>query len=132
MDTLPRWLQYGDQVSLVSRADLYRPGDEPGDRPIFYVVAGMVRLEYTLSGSRFPLYLVPDSVFGLVEALAECRRLSRVLTTERTILYRWDLEGFFTAAGVSWELALNATTCLTRELRILNAEFEDRLGAGGR
>jgi hypothetical protein len=67
-----------------------------------------------------------------VEVLAECNRLCRVLTTERTILYRWDLEGFFTAAGVSWELALNATTCLTRELRILNAEFEDRVGTGSR
>jgi CRP-like cAMP-binding protein len=132
MDTLPRWLQYGDQVSLPSRADLYAPGDAPGDRPIFYVVAGMVRLEFSLSGSRVPLYLVPDSVFGLVEVLAECSRLCRVITTERTILYRWDLEGFFTAAGVSWELALNATTCLTRELRILNAEFEDRVGTGER
>ena len=47
---------------------------------------------------------------------------------ERTIIYQWDLEGFFTAAGVSWELALVATTGLTRELRILNAEFGERLG----
>ena len=132
MDTLPRWLQYGDQFSLPSRADVYALGDPPGDRPIFYVVAGLVRLEFRLSGSRVPLYLVPDSVFGLVEVLAECKRLCRVLTSERTILYRWDPEGFFTAAGVSWELALNATTCLTRELRILNAEFEDRVGAGER
>jgi CRP-like cAMP-binding protein len=132
METLPRWLQYGDQVSLPSRAGLYGPGDAVGDRPIFYVVAGMVRLEFTLSGSRVPLYLMPDAVFGLVEVLAESTRLCRALTTERTILYRWDSEGFFTAAGVSWELALNATTCLTRELRILNAEFEDRVGAGER
>jgi len=132
MDTLPRWLQYGDQVSLPSRAVLYGPGDAPGEQSIFYVVAGMVRLEFTLSGSRVPLYLMPDAVFGLVEVLAESKRLCRALTTERTILYRWDSEGFFTAAGVSWELALNATTCLTRELRILNAEFADRVGAGVR
>ena len=132
MDTLPRWLQYGDQASLPSRAMLYGPGDAVGERPIFYVVAGMVRLEFTLSGSRVPLYLMPDAVFGLVEVLAESARLCRAQTTERTILYRWDSEGFFTAAGVSWELALNATSCLTRELRILNAEFEDRVAAGER
>ena len=30
------------------------------------------------------------------------------------------------------ELALGASTCLTRELRILNAEFEDRVGTGAR
>jgi hypothetical protein len=29
---------------------------------------------------------------------------------------------------VSWELALVATTGLTRELRILNAEFGERIG----
>lgn len=130
MDTLPRWLQYGDQVSLPARAPLYATGDAVGDRPIFYVVAGMVRLEYLFAGARVPLYLMPDSVFGLVEVLAECPRHCRALATERTILYRWDAEGFFTAAGVSWELALNATTCLTRELRILNAEFADRAGDG--
>ena len=48
---------------------------------------------------------------------------------ERTICYTWDLEGFFTAAGVKWELALAATTGLTRELRILNAEFGERFRA---
>jgi hypothetical protein len=46
---------------------------------------------------------------------------------ERTICYTWDLESFFTAAGVSWELALASTTGMTRELRILNAEFGERL-----
>jgi CRP-like cAMP-binding protein len=132
METLPRWLQYGDQISLPSRAEVYAADAPPGERPVFYVVAGMVRLEFLLSGSRVPLYLMPDAVFGLVEVLAESPRLCRALTTERTILYRWDLEGFFTAAGVSPELALSATTCLTRKLRILNAEFEDRVGTGGR
>jgi CRP-like cAMP-binding protein len=129
MDTLPRWLQYGEQISLPSRAEVYAPGAPPGGQPVFYVVAGMVRLEFTLSGSRVPLYLMPEAVFGLVEVLAGCGRLCRALTTERTILYRWDLEGFFDAAGVVPELARYAMTSMTRELRILNAEFADRVVA---
>ena len=58
--------------------------------------------------------------------MSRCGDITQAM--ERTILYRWDLEGFFTAAGVSWELALLATTGLTRELRILNAEFGEKLG----
>jgi len=77
--------------------------------------------------STFTLWLPPDGIFGLVEPLAECDRLSVVQAMERTICYTWDLEGFFMAAGVSWELALAATTGLTRELRILNAEFGEKL-----
>ncbi len=130
METLPRWLEYGEQVSLPSRATVFSRGDPIGDKPIFYLIAGLVKLEFDLGGRLMPLYLVPDGLFGLVEPLAQCPRLSLAMTTERTLLYRWDLEGFFTASGVHWELALNATTGLTRELRILNAEFEARVGGG--
>jgi CRP-like cAMP-binding protein len=132
MDTLPRWLEYGEQVSYPSRATIFARGDSMGDRPVFYLIAGLVKLEFTLAGEATPLYLVPDTVFGLVEPLAECARLSEAVSTERTLLYRWDLDGFFTAAGVYPELALSATTALTRELRILNAEFEARAGRGAR
>jgi len=135
MDTLPRYLQYGEQVTRASRSILYRAGDPVGEKPVFYVIAGLVKVEYPLRESRFTLWSPPDSIFGLVEPLAESGRLCVVQAMERTILYQWDLEGFFTATGVSWELALAATTGLTRELRILNAEFGERLGilqGGGR
>jgi hypothetical protein len=46
---------------------------------------------------------------------------------ENSILYRWDREGFDVASSVSWELALETITGMTRTLRILNAEFGDRL-----
>lgn len=128
MDLLPGYLQYGEQTSFPSRASIYRTGDSVGARPVFYVIAGLVKVEYPLREGVFPLWLHPDSLFGLVEALAECPRLSVTQSMEHTICYTWDLEGFFTAAGVSWELALAATTGMTRELRILNAEFGERLG----
>ena len=127
MDILPRYLQYGEEFSVPARSCLFSPGDAPKEKPVFYIVAGLVRIEYPLRAGKFPLWVAPDTLFGLVEPLAECARLSAAHAMERTILYRWDLEGFFTAAGVSWELALVATTGLTRELRILNAEFGEQI-----
>jgi CRP-like cAMP-binding protein len=134
MDALPRYLQYGEQVIFPSRASLYRTGDPIPEKPVFYIIAGLVRIEYSLSGRRLPLYAAPDSLFGLIEPLAESDRLCVAQAMEKSIVYRWTLDDFFTAAGVSWELALNAITGMTRELRILNAEFGERLGAreGGR
>jgi len=135
MELLPRFLQYGEEISFPSRSPIYRSGEPVRAKPVFYVVAGLLKVEYPVRDATFTLWLPPDSIFGLVEPLAECARLSVVQTMERTICYTWDLEGFFTAAGVSWELALAATTGMTRELRILNAEFGERLGLlekGGR
>ncbi|HVP18364.1 MAG TPA: hypothetical protein VMU36_05155 [Spirochaetia bacterium] len=128
MEELSRFLQYGEEVTFPSHELIYGVGDPVGDKPIYYVIAGLAKLEYPLSASSFPLWITPDTIFGLVEPLAECARLGAVQSRERIILYRWDLEGFFTAAGVSWELGLAAITGLTRELRIMNAEFGERLG----
>jgi hypothetical protein len=129
MDNLPRYLQYGAERIVASRNVVYGAGDPIGDTPVSYIVAGLVKVQYPLRDSSFTLWLHPDSIFGLIEPLAECNRLCVVQPMERTILYQWTLEDFFTAAGVSWELALMATTGLTRELRILNAEFGERLEA---
>jgi hypothetical protein len=135
MELLPRYLQYGGEISFASRSLIYTPGSPAGEKPVFYVVAGLLKIQYPVRDSTFTLWLPPDSIFGLVEPLAECPRLGSVQAMERTICYAWDLDGFFTAAGVSWELALAATTGMTRELRILNAEFGERLHeleAGGK
>jgi CRP-like cAMP-binding protein len=129
MEALPNSLQYGEKASYAAQDLIYAEGDPAGEKPIYYIIAGLIKVEYALSKSKFPLWLTPDSIFGLVEPLAETARLSQVRAMERTIIYRWDLDGFFSAAGVSWELGLTAITGLTRELRILNAEFGDRVAA---
>jgi hypothetical protein len=128
MNILPRYLQYGEESSHPARSVIYTAGDPVGEKPVFYIIAGLIKIEYPLSESIFTLWVHPESIFGLVEPLAGCARLCVVNAMERTIVYRWDMEGFFTAAGVSYELAKVATTGLTRELRILNAEFGERLG----
>ena len=128
MEARPTFLQYGEEITFPAHSQIFGLGDAVGDKSIYYVIAGLAKLEYPLSASTFPLWITPDNIFGLVEPLAQCARLCIVQAMERTILYGWDLEGFYTAAGVSWELAFASITGLTRELRILNAEFGERLG----
>jgi CRP-like cAMP-binding protein len=125
-------LQYGEQLRAEAGSLLYKPGDAVSGASIFYVVAGLVRLDLSLSGEdRLSVYLQPDSVFGLVESLLGCPRLTGAYCLESSILYRWDREGFDLASSVSWELAFNTITGLTQYLRVLNAEFSIRLRARG-
>jgi CRP-like cAMP-binding protein len=128
MEDHPHFLHYGEEVTFPAHEHIFSAGDPVGDKPIYYVIAGLAKLEYPLAAASFPLWIMPDSLFGLVEPLAECQRLGSVQSSERTILYRWNLEGFQMASSISWELGFAAITGLTRELRIMNAEFGERLG----
>jgi len=124
-------LQYGEKVRIEPGTRMYSVGDPLPDHPIYYIIAGLIRMEITLAnGTMIPIYLQPDSVFGAVETLLDCPRLTTAYCMENSILYRWDREGFDVASSVSWELALETITGLTRTLRILNAEFGDRLESG--
>src|SRR3972149_10880216 len=106
-------LQYGEQLRAEPGSFLYQPGDPVSGSSIYYVVAGLVRLDLPLS-ERLSVYLHPDSVFGLVETLLSCPRLTGACCLESSILYRWDREGFDLGSSVSWELALNSIPGRTR------------------
>ena len=124
-------LQYGEKVRIEPGKRIYSAGDPLSNLPIYYIIAGLIRMEISLTnGAMIPMYLQPDSVFGTVETLLDCSRLTTAYCMENSILYRWDREGFDVASSVSWELALETITGLTRTLRILNAEFGDRLESG--
>ena len=127
-----RDLQYGGKTNVEPGQCLYKPGDTVGEKPIYYLIAGLIKIEFEVADhGRFPLYMQPDSVFGLIESLLQCPRLTAVYCMERSLLYQWDLENFDMASSVSWELALNTITGLTQMLRILNAEFGERIGLVG-
>ena len=123
-------LQYGEQLRAEPGTLLYQSGDPVSGSSIYFVVAGLVRLDLPLA-ERLPVYLHPDSIFGLVETLLSCPRLTGAYCLESSILYRWDREGFDLASSVSWELAFNTITGLTQYLRVLNAEFSSRLRLAG-
>jgi len=121
-------LQYGEQARMEPGTRLYRQGDAVTGQSIYYLIAGLVRQEVELAGGdRIVTYLHPDSVFGLVETLLGTPRLTGAYCLESSLLYRWDREGFDLASSVSWELAFNTITGCTQYLRVLNAEFSDRL-----
>jgi CRP-like cAMP-binding protein len=121
-------LQYGEKVRIEPGTAIYSTGDPLSTHPIYYIIAGLIRIDISLTDeTSIPLYQHPDSVFGVVEALLDCPRLTTAYCMENSILYRWDKEGFDVASSVSWELALETITGLTRTLRIMNAEFGGRL-----
>lgn len=123
------YLPYGEEKIFPAGTVIYKAGDPNENKPIFFITAGLIKIEITLAGgAKFPVYLHPDSIFGLVEPLAECNRLTSAFAMETSILYSWDMENFELASGVSWELALASITGLTRLLRILNAEFGEKIG----
>ena len=124
-------LQYGEKVRMEPGTSVYSIGDPLSNHPIYYVIAGLIRIGIpTSDGSMISVYQHPDSVFGVVESLLDCSRLTSAYCMENSLLYRWDKEGFDVASSVSWELAQETITGLTRTLRIMNAEFSDRIKSG--
>ena len=124
-------LQYGEKVRIEPGTSIYSIGQSLSTHPIYYVIAGLIRIGIpTADGTTIPVYQHPDSVFGVVESLLDCDRLTTAYCMENSILYRWDRDGFDVASSVSWELALETIKGLTRTLRIMNAEFGDRIQSG--
>ena len=129
MEKKESYLQYGKEVIYEPGSVIYKSGNSPSKNAILYIVAGLVKIEVSLNdGSKFPLYLQPDNVFGIVEPLSECARLTNAFSMEKSLLYVWDIEDFYLASSISWELTYISITGLTRFLRILNAEFGEKLG----
>ena len=126
MYEIPSFLQYGEVYTAGAGEVIYQSGNELEGTPIYYTVAGLVRLELgPAGGCPITVYASPDSLFGIVEVMCGTRRLMTATSLEATILYRWDHESYQTAHSVSWELALQAFNSLTRMLRILNAEYTE-------
>jgi hypothetical protein len=61
MDTLSQSLQYGEEFSVPARACIFTPGDPPEDKPVYYLVAGLVKADYRLREGRFTLWIAPDT-----------------------------------------------------------------------
>ncbi len=129
MEKRESYLQYGREIIFEPGSVIYKSGSRPSKNAILYIVAGLVKIEVGLKdGTKFPLYLQPDNVFGIVEPLSECARLTNAFSMEKSLLYAWDIEDFYLASSISWELTYISITGLTRFLRILNAEFGEKLG----
>jgi CRP-like cAMP-binding protein len=126
MEELPTFLQYGETVVVEAGRTIFLRGKELEPQPIYYVVAGLLRLSLpATAGCPIRIYAAPDSVVGIVEVIAGTDRLMDAMAAEKTILYRWDYESYQLAHNVSWELAFQTFTGLSRMLRVLNAEYTE-------
>ena len=71
METLPRYLQYGEQTSFTTHDRIFAAGDPVGEKPVFYIIAGLVKVEYFTTGGT----LKPLSVGGPGSSLFLARDL---------------------------------------------------------
>ena len=122
-------LKDGEEITVEAGKVIYGKDDEPSAKPFYYIIAGLVRMEFrTIDDYLFTHYLQPNHFFGIVEPLAGCNRLTNIVASERTLLYRWDTENFYNTVSISYELASISLTSLIRILRIFNAEFGEKIG----
>ncbi|MBN2443294.1 MAG: cyclic nucleotide-binding domain-containing protein [Spirochaetales bacterium] len=121
-------LELGSIETLDSKNVIYRRGDSGDNKPIYYIMAGLVKIEYKLPGDiHFKYYLQPNTLFGIEEAIGKIGRLSDATAMETTKLYSWAPDFFFQATESSHRLAITSIRSLSRLLRILNSEYGDQL-----
>jgi CRP-like cAMP-binding protein len=119
-------LSGGDIIKLEPRDRIYSRSDNPGKKPVFFLVAGLVKIEYNLPGDiKFSSYIQPNTLFGIEEPIMEMSRLADVHSIERSQVYRWDLANFYSATETSHRLAIASIRSLSRLLRILNSEYSE-------
>ena len=121
-------LELGKIITYDPKNIIYRRGDSDNQKPIYYIMAGLVKIEYILpSGINFKYYLQPNNLFGIEEAIGRIGRLSDAVAMETSKLYKWDPDLFFQATENSHRLAITSIRSLSRLLRILNSEYGDKV-----
>jgi CRP-like cAMP-binding protein len=121
-------LELGKIVTFDSKSYIYRRGDAHEIEPVYYIMAGLVKIEYKLpSGIHFKYYLQPNNLFGIEESISQIGRLGDAISMETSKLYEWTPDYFFQATENSHRLAITSIRSLSRLLRILNSEYGDKL-----
>ena len=122
------FLKYGQRVRAPSEYTLYRSGQATEEKSVYYLIAGLVRLDVPRGEGvvPFPYYVHSGGVVGLPETLLQTQHPAAAVVKERSLLYRWDLVSFFMAIDLSIDLAQRTFVSLSQLLRVLNAESEAR------
>ncbi|MBN2735876.1 MAG: cyclic nucleotide-binding domain-containing protein [Spirochaetales bacterium] len=119
----------GGEFKTLSKGEIiFERSDALQKQPVFFIAAGLVRLQYLLAdGSEFKYYVESGSVFGIEECVQGIFRLCDAVAAEKTQIYLWDLESYYQASEGSPKLAINSIRSLSRLLRIMNSEYGDLL-----
>ncbi|MBN2534304.1 MAG: cyclic nucleotide-binding domain-containing protein [Spirochaetales bacterium] len=121
-------LELGKIVTFDSKSIIYRRGDADEQKPIYYIMAGLVKIDYKLpSGINFKYYLQPNNLFGIEAAIGKIGRLGDAISMETSKLYEWVPDYFLQATENSHQLAITSIRSLSRLLRILNSEYGGQL-----
>jgi CRP/FNR family transcriptional regulator, cyclic AMP receptor protein len=121
-------LELGKIVTFDSKQHIYRRGDAHDNKPVYYIMAGLVKIEYKLpSGIHFKYYLQPNNLFGIEEAISKIGRIGDAIAMETSKCYEWSPDYFFQATENSHRLAITSIRSLSRLLRILNSEYGDQV-----
>jgi CRP-like cAMP-binding protein len=125
-------LSGGEIMMVEPKERIYNRADPAGQAPVFYLMAGLIKIEYNLPGDvKFSTYIQPNTIFGIEEAIMDVPRLSDVYTIERSQVYRWKLSSFFATTETAHKLAIASIRSLSRLLRILNSEYGEIVKRSG-
>ncbi len=118
----------GDTILIEPKERIYSRSDKSGSKPVFYLTAGLVKIEYNLPGDvKFSTYIQPNTVFGIEEAMLDIPRIADVYAIERSQVYNWKTANFFAATETAHKLAIASIRSLSRLLRILNSEYGEMM-----
>jgi CRP-like cAMP-binding protein len=121
-------LELGEITTYDSKEKIFSRGEKALSKPIYYIMAGLVKIEYNLpSGIHFKYYLQPNNLFGIEESVCKISRLADASSMEITKLYRWETAQFHQATENSHRLAISCIRNLSRLIRILNSEYGEKL-----
>ncbi|MBN1697936.1 MAG: cyclic nucleotide-binding domain-containing protein [Spirochaetales bacterium] len=121
-------LELGEIVTFESKEKIFTRGEKKLLKPVYYIMAGLVKIEYNLpSGIHFKYYLQPNNLFGMEEAICKIPRIADASAMEVTKLYRWETPHFYQATENSHRLAITCIRNLSRLIRILNSEYGEKL-----
>lgn len=121
-------LVFGKTLIVEPGSELYDFRDMITEGAVYFIIAGMIRMECHLSvDNTLKYYLQPGSVFGLEETPETKTRIARAVAVEKTMLFKWTRNHFYQAADESRALAIVTIKSLARMIRILNAEYSEYL-----
>ena len=120
--------QNGSLKKFSKESKLFSINDSVGDAAIFYINKGLVKLRIPrANGGELTIYLKEGDLVGVPEVFADTDRITEAVCKEDTDCYIWDKENFLLTNSIVWELSLYTIKSLSTFLKIINAEFVDKI-----
>ncbi len=128
MINLENIFQRGEFKTFQSGQNLFFKGDPVEGDAIYYIKRGNVKLAVPKNdGTELSLRLMEGDLVGVPEVYADTPRITNAKCESEVECYVWDKASFLLAVAMIWELSLFSIKALSSFLRIINAEFVDKM-----